>query len=224
MPKKEPKKASAKRGYTEEEVNYRLDSLKKEEDKAFFLDKILSEKGLLTSKTYKAIKKSADEVYMKAAVRAAWEGSLDAADELSKKVRNKRVMDEGYGKEAMKAVKKGEFNYAIKLTERIKNKKLANKMYEKMAVFAAEVKRFEEAGEFAEKARNKKLVSEMYGKAAMKEAEEGRFGDAGEFAKKSEKYLKQNHPDVLANIYEKTGDAKKAEDIRKRLEAKGKKK
>ena len=102
--------------------------------------------------------------------------------------------------------------------------KSADEMYGKEAVNAAEKGEFGRAEELVENIKDKKLAGEIYGKAAMNALEKGRFGVAGEFAEKAEEYLKQNHPDILIDIYEGTGEAIKAKDLRKRLETKSKKK
>jgi len=70
----------------------------------------------------------------------------------------------------------------------------------------------------------RKVADEIYGRAAVEAAGREWYKDAKKLAEKAGEYLKRNHPDILADIYEETGEVIKAKDIRKRLEAKGKKK
>jgi len=217
-----PKKESYQKGLTKKEVYSKLDGLKRKKGKAQYLSKILSKKGLLAPETYKAVQEVADEIYGGAAVEAVEMNDFADAGEFAEKIKDEKLADEIYRKIVMGAVQKGRgwLGYIREFSKKIKDEKLADDIYGKMAVVSAERGYLGHAIEFAEKAGNRKLVDEIYRKAAVNVIGEGEFYRAG----KAEEYLKQHHPEVLADIYEETGKVIKAKDIRKRLEVKKKKK
>ena len=80
-----------------------------------------------------------------------------------------------------------------------------DKMYGEKAMKATEKRMFTDAEKYAKKIKRKELTKEIYEQMAKVAKEEGRFGLAGELA-------------------EKAGNKEFAENLRKRLEAKSKKK
>lgn len=220
-----PKKTSTERGYmTKKEIYSHLDGLKTVEGKAKYLNVILSKKGLLSPETYKTVQESANDIYGKVATFAAREGRFGVAGEFAEKMGNKKLAGEMHKKEALKAAKKGWFDDVEGFAEKIKDKKLADGIYKKAALKAIEKGEFGDAGELIDKIKDKKLAGEIYWKAIVKSVERKTYSSSGEFEEKGKEYLKQNNPDILAKIYEETGEVIKAKDLRKRLEAKGKKK
>ncbi len=224
-----PKKARKKRERTKKEIYSMLGRLETDIGKAQYFDQILSRKDLMAPKTYKAVQESADEIYGEIAMEAAREGRFTLAEELAEKIKDKKLANKIYSKMAVEVAEGGWFKDAGKLAREAENnrkRKFPDYMYGKAAVEVAEKSGgwFYNAEKFAERIKDEELVNDTYGKAAVEAVKKGRFGDAGEFAKKSEEYLKQNHPGILADIYEKTGKVIKAKDLRKRLERESKKK